>query len=48
VISGLPLGANGEKGSTVIVVHISQNQVPILKILLKSQCMVKNVDIIVC
>jgi hypothetical protein len=48
VTSGLHLGGNGETGLTVIAVHLSQNQVPIFEILLKSQCMVKNVYIIVC
>jgi hypothetical protein len=37
-----------DKGITVIVVHVSRNQVPIFKILLKGQCMVKSVYKIVC
>jgi hypothetical protein len=48
VISGLPLGANGEKGLTVVKCSaFIKESGPIFEILLKCQCMVKNVCIIV-
>jgi hypothetical protein len=38
-----PLFKPLQEESTTIVVHILRNQVPISRILLKGQCMVKNV-----